>query len=200
MVRIRPPSPRPANCPLLKFEHFNPEGNSLDAVVYFEKKNLLTFDGKQYKVTYKLPALGLIQEVFMTVNYKGFETISVRFMPQPNYYVLSANCRHTVLNELKSKDKVKLTSMLNTFGKDLVEEAKEVGERIRNMKRQMRAFQKDVKDAYPLFQFEEDLDILYPVADSSEIQNMERDSLALMKAAKTLANSAPFSKKRKASD
>lgn len=200
MVRVRPPLPRPANCPSLKFEHYSPEGNSHDAVVYFEKKNLLTFDGKQYKVTYKLPALNLIQDVFMMVNYKGFKTISVRFMPKPNYYVLSADCRRTVLHDLKSKDKAKLTSMLNTFGKDLVEEAMEVSERIKSMKRKMRAFQKDVKDAYPLFEFEEDLEIMYPVADSSEIHNMERDSLALMKSAKSLGSAAPFSKKRKASD
>jgi hypothetical protein len=105
-----------------------------------------------------------------------------------------------VLNELKSKDKVKLTSMLNTFGKDLADEAKEVCERIKSMKRQMRVFQKDVKDAYPLFEFEGDLGIMYPVADSNEIHNMERDSELLVKAAKTLAKSAPFSKKRKASD
>jgi hypothetical protein len=151
MVRVRPPAPRPANCPLLKFEHYNPSGNSPDAVVYFETENLLKFDGKQYTVTYKLPALNLIQEVFMTVDYKGIETISVRFMPQPNYYVLSEDCKRTVLHELKSGDKKKLTSMLNTFGKDLVDEAKELGERIKGMKKRMRAFQMDVKDAYPLF-------------------------------------------------
>jgi hypothetical protein len=199
-MRIRPPTPRPANCPLLKFEHYNPEGNSLDAVVYFEKKNLLKFDGKQYKVTYKLPVIGLIQEVFMTENYKGIETISVRFMPKQNYYILSANCQRIVLHEMKSKDKVKLTSMLNTFGKDLAEEAKEVCERVKRMKRQIKAFQKDVKDSYPLFQLDKEVGIRIPFADANEIHNIERDSELLVKAAKTLAKAAPFSKKRKASE
>jgi hypothetical protein len=200
MVRVRPPAPRPAGCQLLKFEHHTPSGNSPDAVVYYEKENLLRFGSKQYKVTYRLPALKLIQEVFMTVDYKGIETISVRFMPKPNYYVLSADCKRTVLRELTSLDKKKLTSMLNTFGKDLAEEAKELGERIKSMKKRMRTFHKDVRDAYPLFDFEREVDITYPVADSNEISNMERDSLALMQKAKSLASTAPFSKKRKASD
>ena len=202
-MRIRPPSARPASCPLLKFEHFSREGNSADEVVYFEKRNLLTFSGKHFAVTsYKLPHdLNLIQEVFMTQNYKGFETISVRFLPEPDYcYVLTSDCQRTIMPELKSKDKVKLTSMLNTFGKDLVEDAKEVGERLKRMKRQMLAFQKDVSEAYPLFHFKDDLDITYPNADSNLIQNMERDALALTKAGKMMASSALFSKKRKASD
>jgi hypothetical protein len=199
-MRIRPPTPRPAKCPLLKFEHYNPEGNSPDAVVYLEKKNLLKFDGKQYKVTYKLPALNLIRAVFMTENYKGIETISVRFTQKPNYFDISADCKRTVLHELKSKDKVRLTSMLNTFGKALAEEAKEVGESVKRMKRQIKAFQKDVKDAYPLFELYEEVGITIPFADANEIHNIERGSELLATAAKTLAKSAPFSKKRKASD
>jgi hypothetical protein len=207
MVRIRPPFPRPETCPDLDFEYFNTEGNSPDAVVYNKSEGIFTFKDKyylldtEYHSQFPSDDIELIGEVFLMEDYHGRgETLFVRYLRDENDYCRSANCKRTVLPNLTTDDKAKLTSMLNAFGSELASEAAEVNHKIKRMKTLMEAFSKDVAEKFPGFDFEDDLNVDIPTHNSKGFNEMEKEALQLMETASSLSADMPFSKKRKASD
>jgi len=201
---------RPDDCPVLYFEIFDTEGNSSDAVVYNESDGIFTYEGRHFLLDKvrdpQFPSnMNLIGDVFLVGNYRhGGETLIVQYLldeeDDEEEDLLSAECKRTVLPKLQTEDKVKLTSMLNTYGSELAKEATEVNEKIQHMKTLMEAFSKDVVDMFPGFQFKGDVDVILPNPHSIGMQGMEKEILSLVQAANNLAAEKPFSKKRKASD
>ena len=61
--------------PNLKFERFNPEGNSPDAVVYMSTCGLLVYEGKRYEIEITIEDDFKITEVFEETytDYEGNE-------------------------------------------------------------------------------------------------------------------------------
>ena len=63
---------RPDDVPNLKFERFNPNGNSPDAVVYISDRGLLVYDGKRYEIDITIEDDFEITDVFQR-KYKDDE-------------------------------------------------------------------------------------------------------------------------------
>jgi hypothetical protein len=201
MVSVRPPFPRPATAPLVRFERFNVEGNSEDAAVYSEETGLIVYKNKHYMTNTVIKDSYVIDESFLMEDYRAEEHILVRFRYRPGDYVLQASFRFTVLPTLKEEDKTKLTSMLHTFTGDMTKEVQHMKESIERLKGIIKVFNENVKSEYPGFKFEEDLDISIPTTkELDEEYGIEAGVESLLETMDKISASQPFSKKRKASD
>jgi len=199
-----PPLPRPDGTPLLAFEHFNPNGNSDNAVVFIKEENLLKFAGKHYAVVYGLADDVVVDEVFLLEKMfllSGYDTIFVGYHHGKSPYPHQAVCRLTVLPDLKEEEKDEITAMIRSYSTQMAEAAKKVKVLVKEMKTISKEFEKKVVAYCPDFNVHEDFKFDLLKADSDEFVDLAGATNSILDYT-TEVSSAEFffSKKRKSSD
>lgn len=187
---------RPANSPLLEFEHFNSEGNKEGAVVYCEESALLKYSGKSYMVDHELPDNFEVTAVFLINNFRGEDTMFLEYSADD--CEMQIRCKVTAVPS--DEEKIKLAAVLKEFGTEMAEETAKMVASFKRMKTLVAGFDASVESVCAGFKFSRDVGIELPTADSRHFRNMGEALEYLSQETETLSAVEPFSKKRKSSD